>query len=263
MNATPIRLADQPGPLGNRVYLYCDGPEPRVLKQYRPRAALWVEWVGEAGARALNGKQGFACEWRYYTERRLLELWRGHGLDVPRVYDAALPDGVAPPALWLEYCPGPLLGDVLADAATPTARQRELIAWLGRETDRRHALAEHLGEPGLLHEHGSVKHQLLCGGRLVTFDLEAAYTRRRAIPTAIGEELSNLLHSLLRYTWLPADEALAHFAAGYGSLERLRRVGAELEARTPRALAKRVADRRRRGDTSKLSALRRLVRLVS
>jgi hypothetical protein len=171
----------------NSVWLVGDA----VLKLYRRRRSWLREVAGEAAAWFFHRKRGVSVGVRHETERRSLEVWRGHGFDVPAMLARPLPDGVTPPALWMEYCPGPLLYDAV-DAGR--------LERLGASMDRRHRLALETREPLLVHEKGTLKHVIVCGDRLVTFDFEQGFRRSFPMREALAEEVAGYLRSLAQAT---------------------------------------------------------------
>ncbi len=140
---------------GNLLYVVDTAFGKRILKLYRRRRAKWREPWRNLG-QWMEGKRGVRPDDRCRTEREGLALWRREGFDVPAVFDDALPEGVEPPALWLEYCPGPSLFDLVRDPAVEPQRKCETVSRFASELSRRQARAVELGQPLLSHEHPSV-----------------------------------------------------------------------------------------------------------
>ncbi len=245
----------------NSVWLVGDA----VLKLYRRRRSWLREVAGEAAAWFFHRKRGVSVGVRHETERRSLAIWRGNGFDVPATLDRPLPEGVAPPALWMEYCPGPLL----FDAVEPGRLER-----LGAAMDRRHALALETREPLLVHEKGTLKHVIVCGDRLVTFDFEQGFRRSFPMLEALAEEVAGYLRSLAQATEESKvqspeskvgsfEDGVKAFLRGYSDMARLRRI-AEWGTRGVSfyRLMKRWQDGMRRPMHGKVDVLRRLLTML-
>jgi hypothetical protein len=186
---------------GNLLLLFEDAAEPAVLKVYRPRRPprrALREALRSFSHRAFEGKRGTGPRQRRRTEEQSLRLWRRLGFDVPGLPERPLPDALREPALWLEYCPGPTLATTLRDPAVGPARRGDLVARLASQQGVRHAAALERAEPLLLQEHASLKHVLVCGERLVTFDFEIGFARSLPVLGALAQELAGTLRSLER-----------------------------------------------------------------
>ena len=208
---------------GNQVFVVETPAGPRVLKLYRGRKSAWREpfrWFGHL----LEGKRGTRPTARYETERESLLLWQREGFDVPAVHDEALPESVEPPALWLEYCPGPTLRDVLRDEERALPERAALLGRFGSEVARRQARAIEMGQPLLIHEHASVFHVLVHEDRLVNFDLEGGYRAHVSLPRALEQELGGLIRSILRAVPAHIELLVDAFVDGYvGTAEEAER----------------------------------------
>jgi hypothetical protein len=160
-----------------------------VFKLFGRKRSFLRESLRDFGQRVLVGKTGVRAERRARIEQEVLELWRREGFDVPRVEEnVALPPGVAPPVVVMEFVSGRPLDQALADPGVALAEKERLLEWLGREWARRHARAKELREPKLIQVHASLDHVIhhtghdsARGERLVTFDFEVAWTRRHPI----------------------------------------------------------------------------------
>ncbi|MGH2898838.1 MAG: hypothetical protein ACRDMZ_09210, partial [Solirubrobacteraceae bacterium] len=147
-----------------------------VIKLYG-RKRPWLPTLARAfGHRFLVAKTGLSARTRRDTEARLLRLWRAHGFAVPEVLDLALPEPDDRPYLVLEHVAGPGVHEELRDPSVPLERLEAGMARFAADWCRRHALAEQLCEPGLVHAHPGFAHLFDRGGDWVTFDLEYAYT---------------------------------------------------------------------------------------
>jgi len=238
-----------------------------VLKLYRRRRSWPREVAGEAAAWFFHRKRGVSVGVRHETERRSLALWRRHGFDVPATLDRPLPEGVAPPALWMEFCDGPLL----YDAVSPARLER-----LATEMGRRHGVALETREPLLVHEKGTLKHVFVVGDRLVTFDFEQGFRPSFPMLEAMAEEVAGYLRSLAQATddesRVPSHESpvktfedgIKTFVRGYADTGRLKRI-AEWGTRGVSfyRLMKRWQDGVRRPTHGKVDVLRRLLALIA
>jgi hypothetical protein len=173
-----------------------------VFKLFGRKRSLLRESLRDFGQRVLVGKTGVRAERRARIEQEVLELWRREGFDVPRVEEnVALPPGVAPPVVVMEFVSGRPLDQGLADPGVTLAEKERLLEWLGREWARRHARAKELREPKLIQVHASLDHVIHHTGakeRLVTFDFEVAWTRRHPIARLAKWELDREDESLQR-----------------------------------------------------------------
>jgi len=171
---------------------------PVVVKRFLRKRSWLRQGMMQLGCWTFAGKSNSWPRGRRRTEAECMALWQRHGFDVFRVRDAAVPLEVREPHLILEFCPGRTLYDILED---PTVREEEKRGLLERFSSRwgeRHHKALDLMEPRLLHEHGSFRHVFVSGPRLITFDLEVAWVRRRLTPHLVGREVASFLRSLGR-----------------------------------------------------------------
>jgi tRNA A-37 threonylcarbamoyl transferase component Bud32 len=252
------------GDRGNRLLLVGEGRDARVVKIFRRRCSALRELLGEMAARIVHRKRGVDVRSRYETELRSVEIWAQNSFDVPATFDLPPPPGADGPAIWYEYVAGPRLSDVLADEGVARETKEDLLRRFASQMDRRHALALERREPLLVHEDGAVKHVLVCGDRMVTFDFEGGYGPRFCLEEAMADEVSAALHSIAKATGDLFADALTVFAESYGNRERLRRIaGRAVSGMRVRRLFKRFADRLRRGrDSGKVALMRRLQTLL-
>jgi hypothetical protein len=169
-----------------------------LQKTYGERGSCWHVHARELATRLRGGKTSTRARGRRATEARLLALWRAAGLDVPADLSDEHPELAGPTTLVLQYVPGRLLSDWLADPATPGARRRELLTAWARALHRRLALALERGDAGLVQEHGGALHVIVSGERLVGFDLENGFLQRADLRPLVYKELAACLRSLAR-----------------------------------------------------------------
>lgn len=203
----------------------------RVLKVYGRRRGRFREWMTDATHR-LGGRTSYTAAARRDTEARCLRLWREAGFDVPALADPT-PDFPRLPApfLLMEYIPGPSLAKTLADPDMAAEQKSALWRRYAAEWGARHAAVLARGEPALLQEHPDLEHVLVSGDRLVTFDLEVAYTGAGTVCDRIAAELAGMVRSLFKR--LPPEEArhlLRLLIDAYPDRTRLEAVDAALFA---------------------------------
>jgi hypothetical protein len=245
---------------GNLLLLVREASGSSVLKLYRRRHAHPREWLGAFSAAVFEGKRGISPRTRYEVEMRAMDLWSGNGFDVFRRIQRPLPDAVAPPAVWLEYCPGRLLFEVLADPDVAWAEKERRIAWLGESLGRRYRRASDLGDTLLIHEHGTTKHVMVWGDRMIFFDLEGAFREGYDLIDAIGHDLSGFVRSVIVPTGERADEALGILARACPQPDLLAQAAERIvHGRGLSLRLRRWQDSRRRGKNSKTDAMRRLL----
>jgi len=196
-----------------------------VVKLYG-RKRSWLPTLARSfGHRFLVAKTGLAARTRCDTEARLLRLWRKHGFEVPEVLELSLPEPETRPYLVLEQVDGPTVQAELRDESVPLERLEARIANFAAAWCRRHALAERLREPGLVHAHPGFAHLLDRAGAWVTFDLEYAYTDPRRIEALVAVEIAGFIASLQRAAGKRAPVLLHALVAAYPDHDRLERVG--------------------------------------
>jgi tRNA A-37 threonylcarbamoyl transferase component Bud32 len=194
-----------------------------VLKLYGRKRAALPTLARAFGHRYLVAKTGLGPRIRRATEARLLALWRAHGCDVPEVLDVALPEPIDQPYLVLERIEGPTLETLLRDPSVPRESLEADLRRFAADWARRHALAERLGEPGLVHAHPGFAHLIASGGRLVAFDFEYAYTDPRRVARLVSVEIGGFVASLRRASGARFESLLRALVSGYPDRERLAR----------------------------------------
>ncbi len=254
-------LGDMQPTRGNVLWLARDaGGSGKVLKVYRRRRAPLPDVLESALQRVFERKLGTTPAARCATERELLDLWAACGVEVPCRHDDPLPPGVGPHALWFEYCPGPLLSHVVHDDGRPWSERLDLVRRFARDLGRRNALALERDDPRLCHEHATLNHVIVCGDRLVHFDLEGGFARGAHTLDALGLELAGYLRSLGKLTGDRFDEALRAFVESHGDPELLQRAANRaVHGRSPSRVLRRLRDRKKRGAHGKTWVMGRLL----
>jgi hypothetical protein len=244
--------------VGNQLLLFDTGQGPALLKVYRARGARVREMLKVFSYRVLERKLGVTARQRCALERRQLALWREHGFDVPALLPLPLPEGFcADTASWLEYCPGPTLHSFVSDTAQPVETRAAALARFAGVLAKRQACVRETRLLGLVMKHASLKHVLLHAGRQIHFDLESAHAPGIDPLEALADELSGLVRSLLRAAPPAQCDALGSaFLAGHADPALLREVALRGTGGQLRRRVRRLADRARRGASSKHDALR-------
>jgi hypothetical protein len=251
------------GGTGNVLYLFRNLQPPLVLKVYLTRRSRLKEFLKNFSERMLEGKRGATAAIRCATEQLNTDLWTREGFDVVQRSERSLPTGFTPPALWLAYCPGPILSEVLADRQRSMEGKLKLVRALGVSVSRRHTRALELNEPLLAHEHGHIKHFFVQGERLIAFDLEHGFKPGYPVLKAVAREISGIACSLVRSDQAAADQLLRAFAAGYANRPVLEQAIAQM-TRGGGLIGKlrRWNERKREATLTKTRALERLGELL-
>lgn len=229
-----------------------------VVKRFGRRRTRVREALIQIGHWTFAGKTRIAPERRCRTEREALLLWARHGFDVPRLVNLDLDPLIRGPYVVLEYLPGRTVHDVLADPAVTEHDKLRFLARFSAAWGRRHALAIETREPRLIHEHGSFRHVLVSGERLVTFDFEIGWTRKGIVPYLVGREIASFVRSLARVSAGAFEARLAALLREYPDHALFREATqCVVRARNPiRWLSLRIERFTRRGSaTSKLRLL--------
>jgi len=239
---TPLQRGGSHG--GNELYLV-EGPDgSAVLKVYRRRGGVVREAIKRM-SQPFEGRRGVTAEERCALERETLVLWRANGIDVPAVLDRPLPEGLdARTATWLEYCPGRSFARILHDREVSVEEKLRIAEELGRIAGRRHVLAFERRDVRFLVENASIKHALVCGERLVHFDLENGFQRRSHPVDALARELSTMLRSLQLHGFGLFEDLANRYLRAHSRPELLRRAAEHgAFSRDPRQRMRRWLDR--------------------
>lgn len=234
--------------LGNRSWRIDTPSGPVLQKLYRERSGLLVAWVRDLLIRGMGVKTPASPAARRATERRLVAAWRAAGFDVPEDRTDRHPEYGAPDVALFEFVEGTTLHDLLVRPEFRGAVRRTTLERFAADWGRRHAEALARTDASLLQEHGSVRHVIVAGPRLVTIDLEQAFLPRRDLRPLVAKEVASTLRSLWKRVGPERFDAdLAAVVAGYPDPAILRAAADEYLA--PRTLARRIlwaADRRMR-----------------
>ncbi|MEI6125856.1 MAG: hypothetical protein WCQ99_04805 [Pseudomonadota bacterium] len=171
---------------------------PLILKCYGLKVGRLRAALRQYGVRLLIGKSAYSVEGRFQTERRVLELWRREGFDVPRVSTPAFLSKINQPCLALEWISGPTLAGVLRSPEESLDRKKELIKKFAQAMGERHERALSLREPQFMFEHPTFNHVIVSGDRLVHFDFEIAFTQKNNIERIARHEIAGFLYAMPR-----------------------------------------------------------------
>lgn len=248
---------------GNLLLKVDKGDETFILKLYRRRWPLWKEHIEPVTAKIFQKKMGTNVRIRFQTERENLAMWTREGFDVPQNFDYPIPEGIDPPALWLEYCPGRLLSEVLRDNRLPWNEKEQVLTRFGAELGRRHLRFMEISEPSLVQIHATVGHILLYKNRMITFDLEQRFLPALPPLEALAHELSGYLRSIAKNTGVRFNDAMHCLIKGYPSIDLLRKTAEHgAYGRGLYRRIKRFKDRRKRPVNGKTEVLLRLLALL-
>jgi hypothetical protein len=152
--------------------------------------------IRQLGSLFLVGKSSITAKARHDTELDVLSLWKREGFDVPEVYP--LPEGPqdTPYCIAMEYIPSPTVAEVLQDDQQSLAFKKEIIARYARVWGKRHARAFELGEPRLLQEKPTLSHVFVSPDRLVHFDFEIVFKRKKDLKQLVRREIVGILRSM-------------------------------------------------------------------
>jgi hypothetical protein len=265
----PVRLLDEPSYRGgNLVALVGEGEEARVLKLYRRRRGRLRSFSRALENRAL-GKRDVSPGARCRTERLSLDLWTRMGFRVPVRLEAPLPEGIAPPALWMKYCPGETLYRLILNGAADIETLARHCARLGATMDQRHRVALERDEPLLVPEHATVQHVVVNDEHLVHIDHETGYGPGYPLEWAIAREVASTVRTILRAASerpsapVPGERYTAALVEAYGDKERLAALAQRaLRERSVSLVLHRLSDRARRTPPNQTDALRRVLDLL-
>lgn len=182
---------------GNRSWRIETPRGPALQKLYVERGRAYSVALRDALVLLARTKSPSRALARRATERRLLSLWREHGVDVPADWTDDLPQFGAPDVAVHEFIAGsrPLWDLVVEGEIEPAAREA-LLRRFADSWGRRHAEALRAREAGLVQEHATIRHVLVAGGRLVWIDHEQAFLPRSDVRPLVAKEVTDLLRSL-------------------------------------------------------------------
>lgn len=182
---------------GNRSWRVESPGGPALQKLYCERTGAVAALVREILIAVARTKTSQRPRARRATERELLALWRERGFDVPRDRTDELPQFGAPDVALFEFVEDATpLWDLLADRRVARDARDDLLRRFAAAWGRRHAEALRTNDARLVQEHGSVRHVLVAGDRLVWIDLEQAFRPRGDVRPLLAKEIAGYLRSV-------------------------------------------------------------------
>jgi hypothetical protein len=232
----------------NRVWRTETPSGPVIQKYYLERAGPIRAVLRDLLIRAIGVKTVACPSARRATERRLLARWRAAGFDVPEDLTERHAWIAGPRVGVYEFVEGTPLYDLLRRPDLGADERRDVLRRFAADWSRRHAEALRSGDPELLQEHGTIRHVLVAGPRLVTIDFEQAFLPRPDLRPLVAKEIASYLRSLWKRVGPEQFQAdLAAILEGYADRKILR--AAADEYLVPRTFARRLlwaGDRRMR-----------------
>ena len=183
---------------GNQIWPVPTPGGAVIQKLYAARDAGPSHWIRLLVERIVRQKTPTTVLARWRNERMLLAAWRDAGCDVPEDVSARYPHYVHGCVTLLEFIDGRVLGKVLSSQARKREKRDDLLRRFSAAWGRRHALAIDRGDARLIQEHGTFLHVIVSGDRLVTIDLEQAFTQRRDLLPLVAKEIVAYLRSLAK-----------------------------------------------------------------
>jgi integrase len=199
-----------------------------VLKCYGLKRTRLRVLFRQLGSLFLVRKSSITAKARYDTELDVLSLWKREGFDVPKVYPLQkLPQDI-PYCIAMEYIPSPTVAEVLQDNQKSLAFKKEIIARYAQVWGKRHARALELREPRLLQENPTLSHVFVFGDRMVHFDFEIVFTRKKDLRRLVRREIVGILRSLSKASGDSFSPLLDTLLDAYPDLSCFRQTAWEL-----------------------------------
>ncbi len=199
-----------------------------VLKCYGLKRTRLKVLFRQLGSLFLVRKSSITTKARHDTELDVLSLWKREGFDVPEVYPLQkLPQDI-PYCIAMEYIPSPTVAELLQDDQKSLAFKKEVIARYARIWGKRHARALELGEPRLLQENPTLSHVFVSRDRLVHFDFEIVFTRKKDLKRLVRREIVGILRSMSKASGDSFSPLLDTLLDAYPDLSHFRQTAWEL-----------------------------------
>lgn len=199
-----------------------------VLKCYGLKRNRLKVLFRQLGSLFLVGKSSITAKARHDTELDVLSLWKREGFDVPEVYPLPEHPQDTPYCIAMEWIPGPTVAEVLQDDQQSLASKKEVIARYAQVWGKRHARALKLGEPQLLQENPTLSHVFVSGDRLVHFDFEIVFTRKKDLKRLVRREIVGVLRSMSKASGDNFSPLLDTLLEAYPDLSYFRQTAWEL-----------------------------------
>jgi len=199
-----------------------------VLKCYGLKRTRLKVLFRQLGSLFLVRKSSITAKARHATELDVLALWKREGFDVPEIYPLPeIPQNI-PYCIAMEWIPCPTVAEVLQDDKKSLAFKKEVIARYARVWGKRHALALKLGEPRLLQENPTLSHVFVSRDRLVHFDFEMVFTRKKDLKRLVRREIVGILRSMSKASGDSFSPLLDTLLDAYPDLSYFRQTAREL-----------------------------------
>jgi len=199
-----------------------------VLKCYGLKRTRLKVLFRQLGSLFLVRKSSITAKARHATELDVLALWKREGFDVPEIYPLPeIPQNI-PYCIAMEWIPCPTVAEVLQDDQKSLAFKKEVIARYARVWGKRHALALKLGEPRLLQENPTLSHVFVSRDRLVHFDFEMVFTRKKDLKRLVRREIVGILRSMSKASGDSFSPLLDTLLDAYPDLSYFRQTAREL-----------------------------------
>ena len=199
-----------------------------VLKCYGLKRTRLKVLFRQLGSLFLVGKSSITAKARHDTELDVLSLWKREGFDVPEVYPLKKPPQDIPYCIAMEYIPSPTVAELLQDNQKSLSFKKEAIARYARVWGKRHARALELGEPRLLQENPTLSHVFVSRDRLVHFDFEIVFTRKKDLKRLVRREIVGILRSMSKASGDSFSPLLDTLLEAYPDLSYFRETAWEL-----------------------------------
>ena len=200
-----------------------------VVKCYGLKRTFLRTIIRQYTSPVFTGKSSVSISSRHRTERKILQLWHREGFDVPAILDIPLLSEIPQPCLAMEWIQGPTLAEFFRCSQTPFPRKQQVMENFVNILGMRHKKALNLNEPRLLFEHPGFKHVLLSGQRMVHFDFEITFIRKKNIERLIRREVAGFLYSLVKSSRRDSPELVNIFITCYPEKHRIKEVVEDLQ----------------------------------
>ena len=147
---------------------------------------------------------------------------------MPDVYPLPELPADFPCCIAMEWISGPTIAALLLDKDTPLDHKKNIIARYAGIWAKRHARALALSEPRLLQENPTLSHVFVSNGRLVHFDFEIVFTRKKDLERLVRREIVGVLHSLAKTSEDDFRPLLDTLLDNYPDLTHFRQTAREL-----------------------------------
>ena len=199
-----------------------------ILKCYGLKRKLPRVLFRQFGSFFLGAKSSITVKARHDTELNVLSLWKQEGFDVPEVYPLLkLPQDISN-CIAMEYIPSPTVAKVLQDDQKSLVLKKEVITRYAQVWGKRHTRALELGEPRLLQEHPTLSHVFVSQERLVHFDFEIVFTRKKDLERLVRREIVGILRSMAKTRGNVFYPLLDTLLDAYPNLSHFRQTACEL-----------------------------------